>query len=387
MPRRSKGARLWLQSPVRDETGRIIENAVWCIRDGPLKRRTGLGASATEEAKEAVLREYLIAKRKLPRDRDRDPAAVKIADVVAIYAEDVAPGHARPAETAARLERILDHFGEKRLSDLNQKACEEYVEKRGKRSAARRELEDLRAAVLHHWRQGMCIAQTPVVLPERGETRERWLTRSEAARLLWTAWRLTQRWKGRGSDRRTAQHVARFILVALYTGTRAGAICGAALKLTEGRGWVDLERGVFYRRAIGRRRTKKRQPSIRIPPRLLAHLRRWQRRRLALSSIIEWNGKPVTKINKAFRSVRRAAKLGKDVVPHTLRHTAITWQAQLGVPEHEILGFFGITREVFEQVYAHHHPDYQASAVNALTRAGHKRDERKQTRSNILNVA
>src|SRR5262249_16376450 len=158
-------------------TGRIIESAVWCIRDGKLKRRTGLGAGASEEAKEAALREYLIAKRKLPRDRDHDPAAVKIADVVAIYAEDVAPGHARPAETAARLERIRDHFGDNTLSALNQKACEEYVEKRGKRSAARRELEDLRAAVLYHWRQGLCIALTPVVLPQRGEARERWLTR------------------------------------------------------------------------------------------------------------------------------------------------------------------------------------------------------------------
>jgi len=29
-----------------------------------------------------------------------------------------------------------------------------------------------------------------------------------------------------------------------------------------GRGHVDLERGVFYRRAIGRRKTKKRQPPV-----------------------------------------------------------------------------------------------------------------------------
>ena len=56
------------------------------------------------------------------------------------------------------------------------------------------------------------------------------------------------------------------------------------------------------------------------------------------------------------------------MVPHTLRHTAITWQAQLGVPMHEICGFFGITPEMFERVYGHHHPDYQANAVNALSR-------------------
>jgi hypothetical protein len=120
---------------------------------------------------------------------------------------------------------------------------------------------------------------------------------------------------------------------------------------TIGRGYVDLDAGVFYRRAVGARETKKRQPPVRLPPRLLAHLRRWQRRRLALRSVIEWNGQPVRRLNKAFRSVRQAAGLGADVVPHTLRHTAITWQAQLGVPMHEICGFFGITPEMFDRVY------------------------------------
>src|SRR5262249_30006860 len=41
-----------------------------------------------------------------------DPAACKVADVVAIYAEDVVHKHARPQETAARLDRILNFFGE-----------------------------------------------------------------------------------------------------------------------------------------------------------------------------------------------------------------------------------------------------------------------------------
>ena len=254
------------------------------------------------------------------------------------------------------------------MAGINRKSCDAYVRQRGAQAAARRELEDLRAAIRHHWEAGLCAALTPVVLPERGQARERWLTRTEAAKLLWAAWRLRQRWRDRPSDRATAQHVARFILLGLYTGTRAGAICSAALMPTIGRGYVDLNAGVFYRRAAGARETKKRQPPVRLPPRLLAHLRRWHRRRLALRSVIEWNGEPVRRINKAFRSVRQAAGLGPDVVPHTLRHTAITWQAQLGVPMHEICGFFSITPDMFDRVYGHHHPDYQANAVNALSR-------------------
>jgi integrase len=366
MPRHSKGARLWLQ-PARRNHGRIVEQAVWVIRDGDVKRSTGFGQGRAAEA-ERALADYIAAKYRAPRVSNRDPAACKIADVVAIYAEDVAHKHARPQETAARLGKILDFFGETTLAGINRKSCDSYVRQRGAQAAARRELEDLRAAIRHHWEAGLCVALTPVVLPERGQARGRWLTRSEAARLLWAAWRLRQHWRGKPSDRATAQHVARFILVGLYTGTRAGAICGAALMPTVGRGYVDLDIGVFYRRATGARETKKRQPPVRLPPRLLAHLRRWQRRRLAVRSVIEWNGEPVRRINKAFRSVREAAGLGPEVVPHTLRHTAITWQAQLGVPMHEICGFFGITPEMFDRVYGHHHPDYQANAVNALSR-------------------
>jgi integrase len=139
-------------------------------------------------------------------------------------------------------------------------------------------------------------------------------------------------------------------------------------------------------------KTKKRQPSIRMPPRLLAHVRRWARLKIANDFLIEWQGDPVKRINKAFRSVRKAAGLGPKVTPHTLRHTAITWQAQLGVPPYEICGFFGITIEVFERVYGHHHPDYQSNAVNAFNRSRQKPDrigatERERRGTNVLNLA
>jgi integrase len=232
-------------------------------------------------------------------------------------------------ESAARLDRILDHFGDKTLSYLNRQTCDEYVRSRGRVAAARRELEDLRAAIRHHWEEGLCSAITPVVLPDKSVPRERWLTRSEMARLLWAAWRLRQKWRDKRSDRPTAQHVARFIIAGYLTGTRAGAICGAALRPTIGRGWIDAEHGVFYRQPAGKKRTNKRQPSIRMPPRFLAHVRRWIRLRLVMNYLIEWDGEPVKRINKAFRAAVRAAGLGKDVTPHTLRHTAITWQAQI----------------------------------------------------------
>ncbi len=175
-----------------------------------------------------------------------------------------------------------------------------------------------------------------MVLPERSEPRERWITRSEAARLIWAAYRYREVQKGHATGRRSRRHVARFVLVALYTGTRAGAICSAAFEAGPGQGFLDLERGVFFRRRGGAKVTKKRQPPVRLPDRLLAHFRRWRRRpeppiaaepgrKISERFAVEFNGKPIGHINKAFRATVKAAKLSPDVIPHCLRHTAATW--------------------------------------------------------------
>jgi len=213
--------------------------------------------------------------------------------------------------------------------------------------------------------------------------------------LLRAAWRLRQGWTHPRTgekvrvDRFTARLVARFILVGLYTGTRASAICGAALKPTDGRGWVDLDNGVFYRRPQGKRETKKRQPAIRVPPRLLAHMRRWAAKKLAIRAVVEWNGEPINKINKAFRAVRAAAGLGTDVTPHTLRHTCATWLAQRGVPMWQAAGFLGMTEAMFERTYGHHHPDYQQQAVHAFGRQigdRYKATERERASTNVVKI-
>ena len=256
-------------------------------------------------------------------------------------------------------------------------------------AAARRELEDLRAAINHHRREGLCSETVSVALPARADARQRWLTRSEAARLLWAAWRAKQVMRDKDTRRAVGRHVARFILVGLYTGTRSAAICGAALMPTVGRGHVDLEQGVFYRRAIGRRQTKKRQTPVKLPPRLLAHLRRWERLGLARKAVVEWNGKAVASVRKGFEAAVRAAGLGADVTPHILRHTCATWLMQKGVNPWDAAGFLGMTVQQLEQGYGHHHPDYQEEAVAALGGQHGARNtvnKERQTSSNVTRI-
>ncbi|SDT96614.1 Site-specific recombinase XerD [Stappia sp. ES.058] len=365
MPRPSKGARLWLQPARRSRNGNIEEHSVWVIRDGSRKRSTGFREEERGEA-ERALADYLAEKHDPSHHRNNRADLIPIADAIAAYSEEIAPAHARPTETAARLQNLLDHFGEQCMADVNGSACRAYVSARGVESSARRELEDLRAAFHHFFREGHVDRLIPVVLPPKPSSRERWLERSEAARLIWAAWRLRQKYKGHPTERAIAKHVARFILVALYTGTRAGAVCGAAIRPTIGCGYIDLGAGLFHRRPPGERETKKRQPPVALPDRLLAHLRRWERLGISGTHVVEWNGKPVTKINKAFRAVRAAAGFEEDVVPHTLRHTAATWLARAGVPFVEGADYVGMSVETFERVYRHHAPGFQEQARNKI---------------------
>ena len=272
---------------------------------------------------------------------------------------------ARPKEFGQRVSALLDFFGGMTLDRISGALCRSYVKQRGSVSMARRELEDLRAAIGHHRREGLCDAVIDVALPEKSAPRERWLTRSEAAKLLWALWSYREIQKGKPTGRRSRRHVARFVLVALYTGTRASAICGAAIRPTLKSGFIDLDAGIFYRRAAGERETKKRKPSIRLPQRLLAHLRRWERKEISKKAIVEWNGEPVGRINKAFMAA--CADAGLDgVMPHTLRHTAVTWAMQNGANKWDACGYFGLTMETLERVYGHHHPGHQASVTLAF---------------------
>jgi hypothetical protein len=307
MPTRSKGARLWLRKARRDKRGRVTHASTWIILDGNHQEGTECGADdrgGAERAFEAYLnRKYTAAAKKSSRDPDQIP----VADALALYGTSIAPRHARPHETARRIERLLAFFGGRMLGEIDGELCRAYVDSRTTETAARRDLEELRAAINHHHREGRCNKVVAVALPDKSPARQNWLTRSQAAKLLWTAWRYREPQKGKPTHRRSRRHVARFILVAVYSGSRAGAVCSAALEPTEGRGWVDVERGIFYRRPAGERETKKRRPPIPLPNRLLAHLRRWKRSGQRYA--VEWLGKPVKDVDRAFRAVARSAGL------------------------------------------------------------------------------
>jgi integrase len=390
MPRHRKSARLWLEPEERDADGKLTRRASWVIRDGPHKVRTGC-AQPDRQGAEQALAEYIARKYQVPRDRGRHPSEILVLDVLNIYLADVAPKHSDPSITKARVMTLADWWSDKTLADVNGTTCREYVAYRTAQprkaskpdvtgnaarmvtaAGARRELEDLRSAINHHRKEGLCSEIVGVALPDKSEPREDWLTRSEAARLIWAAWRAKQKMGEGITDRNVGRHVARFMLVGFYTGTRHAAICAAAFNPAIGRGHIDLEHGVFYRQREGARQTKKRQPPVRLPNRLLAHLQRWKRLGIARHAVVEWNGKPVMSVRKSFATAVKAAGIDRHITPHILRHTAATWAMQRGANLWEAAGFLGMSPEVLNRIYGHHHPEFQTDIAERMS--GQNRD-------------
>jgi integrase len=113
-------------------------------------------------------------------------------------------------------------------------------------------------------------------------------------------------------------------------------------------------------------------------------LRRWRERKLIATCFVEFNGKPVASVKKGFKTAVGLARLPGNVTPHTLRHTVATWLMQRGVPIWEAAGFLGMSPEVLQDTYGHHHPDYlQGAAAGQLDR-GSKRDEKTEWQDSNL---
>jgi integrase len=350
MPQKRKPPRLYLRS----DAGR----KVWIIRDGETNIRTGCSEDQASEAGRK-LQEYLASKYE--PERGGSAAEVTIGDVLNVYLDEKADDSSRPVETVARIKRLNEFFGEMTVGEIRGKVCREFADDRGTESGARRDLEVLRAAVNYYHGEYTLDVVPKITLPDKCLPRERWLTRQEVAAMIRAARNLKQ-----------CQHVVRLLLIGVYTGTRLGAMLGLQWMPNTSGGWVDLEKGILFRKAQGERVAhNKRKTPVKIPPRLLTLLRYWHEadkeidKKAPCLNVINYYGAKVTKPHKAFRKVRGAAGLGEDVTPHILRHTRATWLANAGVDVQEAASSLGITTDEFERTYLHNDPQFQQKAANA----------------------
>ena len=343
MPRRKLPPRLQLRK-------RKSREPVYVIRDGDDERSTGFGPERSEDA-EAALSEYLITKLAIPSSV-MTPDTMAVGTALTIYAKEHAITRSDPARIAYAIQALAPFWGDLPVSAIKTATCRRYANGRdAKLATARRELGTLAAALNYCVAEGYLTVAPPVWLPEKSAPRDRWLTRDEIARLI------------RAARNRKNHHLARFILLSLYTGTRKSAVLSLQWIPNFTGGHIDLETGRMYRKAATARETNKKQTPINVPKRLLMHLHHWRDETRQFA--IEWNGQSVKDIKKAWAGTCADAGV-ENAPPHTLRHTAITWAMQGGAKIEDASGFFGVSVETLQRVYWHHHPDYQQSVHDAF---------------------
>ena len=366
MPRRTQAPRLHLR------LRRYPRGHVWEIRDGTLRISTGCGEHDTQRAHEALAR-HIAEKYRAPGALAADK--LLIDEVMAAYLKDYAQHSPSREFLFATARPTLQWWTGKKLADVNGRNCRAYLAWRTRQTyrgraisehTARHDLKTLRTAINWYHREHGPLPSVPRVTlpPKPAQRKDYWLTRDEVAARIRSA----------RKSPRTA-HVARLVLIGVYTGTRPGAILGLKWLPSPTGGWFDLEQGVLHRRGPNARRSKKRQPPARIHTRLLPHLLRWRTHDLArgITSVIHYRGLPVQKLRNSWKSAAQLAGAQRKDSPHITRHTAATWQMQAGTNLYEAAGYLGMSPETLWETYGHHHPDFQSDAASVVAKKGAKR--------------
>jgi integrase len=280
-----------------------------------------------------------------------------IIDVLQLYADrhvaEKIPSAAGRAKAAQCIVALSKWWSDRTCDVIKPETCRAYVRARGvATSTSARELTVLRAALGYAYKNGHLVERPFVELPSTDEQpppRDRWLTRSEAARLLWES-RRTEEARG---------HLPLFIQLMLRTAARPGALF--ELRWVQ----IDFDNNRIDFNPPGRQRSKKERPIVPIPRRLRWFLLRAHARATS-PFVLSYNGQPLQSVKKAFRNARKRAGLGPDVVPYTLRHTCATWLMQAEIEVQMIGGWLGHKDPKTTRRYTHHHPSYMDRARRVL---------------------
>ena len=314
--------------------------AAW-QEDGRI-RRTALRAKnrqVAEQALKAFEKDYEVANR---------PEIITVEFVWNGYRETL---KGKPSFDTMGFEgrSILPSFGSIAADAVSaDEDCKPYCDSR--RAQGRKdwtihtELGRLRSALLWAAKRGIIASAPYIFRPPAGPPRDLRLTREEARRFL---------------DGCEMPHIRVFVILAMTTGARMGALLG----LTWDR--VDFERGLVDLNDPSRPRTKKRRALVRMNDTARAALS--EARTGAITPfVVEWSGKPVATVKKGLQAAGRRSGL-PWVTAHVFRHSSATWMAESGIPMAEIAQVLGHTdSRITERVYARFSPAYLARATGAL---------------------
>ena len=151
-----------------------------------------------------------------------------------------------------------------------------------------------------------------------------------------------------------ADHLKRFILWSVGTAARPSSI----FELHSDQ--IDIERRLVILNPQGRQQTKKHRPTVKLPRQLIM---------LAQDGFqIEFRGKPIASIKKAWRNHRTEFGFDKAVNPYSLRHTMARHLRASGVPAWEVAAQMGHKKREMSvtEIYAPFDPSYLSQSVAAI---------------------
>ncbi len=235
------------------------------------------------------------------------------------------------------------HFGYKLGKSITRADCQAYTAKRRRdgrtNSTIRTELESLRACLRWHYGKDA----PGITAPPPSKARDHYLTKAMFETFL---------------EAIETPHVRLFVVIAMTTGARAGAILD--LKWEQ----VNFDLGTIDFNPAGRDITNKRRTIVPINARLRAALK--EGKGAAISDyVIEYAGEQIKSVKTALIAASRRS--GIKCSPHVLRHSAAVWMAQADVSLDKIAQYLGhTTPKLTYSTYARFQPGFMADAAAAL---------------------
>lgn len=307
---------------------------------------------------------------------------VKIGDLILFYlhaeaVEIAAKAENRRREHLSQIECLNGFWGDRFVSEITKVNSKEY-QKGKKPSVVRNKLILLKSIINYGAGQsqvkiyeGQLDYHQPSRLPSRGDYYEM----DELIAMYKAACRKRHSWREGRKDwleakgetfeqqektyhNRVAKHIAKFLVVAAYTGTRAHRIQEASFVREAGRPFIDLENGIFYRAALNEKvALNKRADPIQIPERLLRMMKRWHEGSKNVPGcryLIEYQGRPVD-CRKGFHTLKKevlSEERARVLNRHSLKHTAVTMLLKDGVSVEAVAQYVSTTPEIIRQVYS-----------------------------------
>lgn len=205
-----------------------------------------------------------------------------------------------------------------------------------------KELRFLRQAFKFGVREGWMDKEPNVEVPGGSAPRQRFLTREEFARIYFHA---------------SPLHLRVFLGLAIDTLARGKHV----LALTWDR--VDFDRRIVWY-APHDPGSKKKTQAAPMSPRLEHLLRAAQQASLS-PYVVEWNGKRLKSIRKAYEGAVERAGV-EDAHKHDLRRSGASWAIQGGMSFDAVAALLGDTVEMTKKTYAVFSPDYLRGVVDSI---------------------